>query len=70
MEFDTHKTVLNHFHYDVFEIPDAQTIVPIAGRVTFITNGAGVVDRVALPIEPALSDRIFTRVSPTKAAGN
>ena len=70
LQFDTHKTALNHFHYDVFEIPDAQTIVPIAGRVTFMTNAKGEVDRIAVPIEQALPDRIFTRLSPTKAAGN
>jgi CubicO group peptidase (beta-lactamase class C family) len=62
LQFDTHKTALNHFHYDVFEIPDAQTIVPIAGRVTFMTNAKGEVDRIAVPIEQALPDRIFNRV--------
>jgi CubicO group peptidase (beta-lactamase class C family) len=71
LQFDTHKTALSHFHYDVFEIPDAQTVVPIQGRASFLTNSAGVVDRVALPIEQALPDRIFTRVSGsgTKAGG-
>jgi hypothetical protein len=63
LQFDTHKTALSHFHYDVFEIPDAQTIVPIAGRVTFMTNAKGEVDRIAVPIEQALPDRIFTRAA-------
>jgi len=63
LQFDDIKTPLTHFHYDVFEIGDAQTVVPIQGRATFLTNTKGVVDRLALPFEPALPDRIFTRVA-------
>jgi len=60
-QFDTHKAGLKHFHYDVFEIDDAQNIVPLNGRISFLTNAKGVVDRIAVPIEQALPDRIFNR---------
>jgi len=63
LQIDDLKTQLKHFHYDVFEIGDAQTVVPIQGRATFMTNTKGVVDRLALPLEPALPDRILTRVA-------
>lgn len=63
LQLDNLKTSLRHFHYDVFEIGDAQTVVPIQGRATFLTNTKGIVDRLALPFEPALPDRIFTRVA-------
>ena len=41
LQFDSHKTKLNHFHYDVFEIPDAQTVVPISGRAMFLDQLGG-----------------------------
>lgn len=63
LQLDDVKTPLTHFHYDVFEIGDAETVVPINGRATFLTNTKGIVDRLALPFEPALPDRIFTRVT-------
>lgn len=71
LQFDSHKAPLKHFHYDVFEITDPQNIVPLSGRMTFLTNAKGVVDRIGMPIEQALSDRIFTRAAPTvtRAAG-
>jgi hypothetical protein len=67
-----HKAPLKHFHYDVFEITDPLNIVPLSGRVSFLTNSSGIVDRIGVPIEPALSDRIFNRAAPgdKKAAGN
>lgn len=64
LQVDDVKAPLRHFHYDVFEIGDAKTVVPIQGRATFLTSTKGIVDRLALPFEPALPDRIFTRAGP------
>jgi CubicO group peptidase (beta-lactamase class C family) len=52
---------LSHFHYDVFEAADTPQSGPLQGRVAFLTNKQGVVDRVAIPLEPAVADIVFTR---------
>jgi hypothetical protein len=53
---------LKHFHYDIFEASDPGQAVPLSGRVAFLTNKKGEVDRVAMPLEPNVSDIVFTRV--------
>jgi CubicO group peptidase (beta-lactamase class C family) len=54
---------LKHFHYDIFEVPD-EPLNPLAeAKVTFFYNKKGDVDRLAAPIEPTVSDIVFTRVA-------
>jgi hypothetical protein len=54
---------LKHYHYDIFEIPEAP-MNPLGGsKVTFIYNKKGDVDRVAIPLESNVSDIVFTRVA-------
>jgi len=61
MVLDSHHAPLRHFHYDVFEMGDPRSLVPLNGRVTFLTNGKGEVDRIAVPLEGTLPDLIFVR---------
>jgi CubicO group peptidase (beta-lactamase class C family) len=55
---------LEHFHYDIFAAPE-NLLGPSATfrgkRVTFLYNKKGEIDRVAVPLEPAVDDIIFTR---------
>ncbi|MFQ5817621.1 MAG: serine hydrolase [Terriglobia bacterium] len=54
---------LKHFHYDIFEFPE-DPLNPLEGRkVTFFYNKKGDIDRVAIPLEPNVSDIIFTRMA-------
>lgn len=59
---DPHVAKLKHFHYDVFELLDPGGVVPFSGLARFETGAAGTVDRLLLPLEPAVKDIVFTRV--------
>lgn len=55
---------LEHFHYDIFAAPEGLSgqLGTFSGRrVTFLYNKKGEIDRVAVPLEPAVEDIIFTR---------
>jgi CubicO group peptidase (beta-lactamase class C family) len=57
-----HSTPLEHFHYDVFELPENPRI-PFSGiRVLFRYNKAGTIDQLLVPLEPAIDDILFTRI--------
>ena len=60
--YDAFRVALKHFHYDVFEIEDPGNTVPLGGRVTFLMNKKGEVDRMAVPFEPAVADIVLTRM--------
>ncbi len=62
ISLDAFRVRLKHFHYDVFEIDDPMNIVPLSGRVTFLMDKKGDVDRVTVPFEPNVPDIVFTRV--------
>jgi len=50
---------LKHYHYDIFE---ADAVNGLDGqKVTFLTNKAGEIDRVAIGLEPSVKDIVFTR---------
>jgi CubicO group peptidase (beta-lactamase class C family) len=56
---------LEHYHYDVFRVPyDLEApLDQIGGRkAQFFYDTAGAIDRVALPLEEAVPDIVFTRV--------
>lgn len=59
---DDFQAPLKHYHYDVFEIDDPLNLVPLSGLVTFLMDKKGEIDRVAVPLEPAVSDIVFNRV--------
>lgn len=63
--------VLNHYHYDVFEIaePDAaerELVVGQIGRekISFNTNLMGDIDSLATPLEPTVKAIVFARLAP------
>ncbi len=62
VSYEAFRVPLKHFHYDVFEIDDPGNIVPLSGRVTFLMNQKGEVDRMAVPFEPSVPDIVLTRV--------
>jgi len=62
VSFDGFNVPLKHFHYDVFEIDDPMDALPLSGRVTFLMDSKGNIDRMAVPFEPSVKDIEFTRV--------
>jgi len=58
---EPHVARLRHFHFDVWEIQDPGGVVPFGGRLRFLSNDRGVIDRIAVPLEPAGAEIIFTR---------
>jgi len=63
LSYEAFRVPLTHFHYDVFTIEDEGNIVPLSGRVTFLMNQKGDVDRIAVPFEPNVPDIVFRRVA-------
>ena len=61
MILDDHRAALRHFHYDVFEMGDPRSLVPLQGRIKFLLNAKGEVDRAAIPLESAVPDLVFVR---------
>ena len=60
--FNNMSAPFEHYHYDVFEVPE-NPLDPFEGtQVLFLYNKKGEVDRVAVPLEPNVDDIIFTRV--------
>ncbi len=64
ISYDAFRVHLKHFHYDVFEIEDPGNQVPLNGRVTFLMDKKGDVDRMAVPFESNVADIVFTRAKP------
>jgi len=53
---------LSHYHYDIFEVPESD-LDPMGGtKATFLYNKRGLIDRLAVPMEPAVDDIVFVRV--------
>jgi CubicO group peptidase (beta-lactamase class C family) len=65
LEFSVNKLgpfPLEHYHYDIFKVPDEPDSVASGEKVQFEMNKKGNIDRVAAAFEPALGeDIIFTR---------
>lgn len=62
LSVDVHglRSKLKHYHYDYFEATDERYFSH--EKVGFSSNLKGEVDRLSLPLEPALDDIVFTRV--------
>jgi CubicO group peptidase (beta-lactamase class C family) len=56
-----HVARLRHFHYDVWEIEDPGNVVPLRGRVRFLTDPRGEIDLMEVPLEPAMAGLPFSR---------
>jgi hypothetical protein len=52
---------IRHYHYDVFEVYDAPQAGSFQGLVTFLLNGQGDVDRVAVRLDSAAKPIEFVR---------
>ncbi len=63
LTLDRFRGRLEHYHYDIFELEAPPQAVPLDGMlVTFGYDRKGVVDRVTIPLEPAVDDIVFRRV--------
>jgi CubicO group peptidase (beta-lactamase class C family) len=62
VRYDPFEVDLTHYHYDVFEIKDTEPGVPLEGRVQFLMDTDGKIDRLAALLEPALDPIVFRRV--------
>jgi len=60
--FNDVSSVLEHFHYDVFQAQEEPLNPFSSGKVMFLYNKKGEIDRIAAPLEPNVDDIIFTRV--------
>lgn len=55
---------LEHFHYDIFAVPQGLPgpAAQFGGRrVTFLYNKKGEIDRLLIPLEPSVDDIVFAR---------
>jgi CubicO group peptidase (beta-lactamase class C family) len=52
---------LEHFHYDIFEVPENELDPFSQDKVSFLTNVKGDIASLALSIEPAIKEVVFTR---------
>lgn len=62
LKFDLHGLTgeLKHYHYDIFEVAEGASSLG-GTKMTFLMNRAGEIDRVAIALEPAVKEIIFTR---------
>ena len=60
---------LEHFHYDIFELPENPMVYFSARLVVFYYNKRGEIDRLLVPLEPEVDDIVFTRVAETGNGG-
>src|SRR5215472_4304357 len=53
---------LEHYHYDIFQVPEENDSFPAGEKFQFEMNKKGDVDRISAPLAPALGeDILFTR---------
>ncbi|MBM3792061.1 MAG: DUF3471 domain-containing protein, partial [Acidobacteria bacterium] len=57
---------LEHFHYDIFAVPEGLpgVLEQFGGRrIAFFYNKKGEIDRIAIPLEPNVDDIVFARAA-------
>lgn len=60
--FEKFDLAMSHWHYDVFHLdPEKLEGAPVSGLVQFLMNADGKVDRVAIPLEPAIAPIVLTK---------
>jgi len=57
-EFHGRKDTLKHWHFEVFKTDNNR-------KFTFHTNTKGKVNRISIPLEPAVDDVVFIRSTST-----
>ncbi|MEB3323049.1 MAG: serine hydrolase, partial [Synechococcaceae cyanobacterium] len=62
IRWDGDEVPLAHYHYDVFEVSHAGPNTPLEGRLQFLMGMDGTVDRLVVPLEPAVDPIVFRRV--------
>ena len=62
--FNSMDFPLKHYHYDIFEIAEAESAAPLKGlKVSFLINQKGDIDRLSVPLQSGVGDIVFTRVA-------
>jgi CubicO group peptidase (beta-lactamase class C family) len=62
LTFNSFHSPLQHYHYDIFEIPESPMDPLEELKVTFFYNKKGDIDRLAIPLESSVEDIVFQRV--------
>ncbi len=62
-EYQDNASRLEHYHYDVFQVAEDPLNPFSGGKLLFLYNLKGEIDRVAVPLEPAVEEIVFTRVA-------
>ena len=67
LKFDLHglRGGLSHYHYDVFQGTEGSAGLE-GTKVTFLSNKAGEIDRVSIPLEPGVKEIVFMRTGQVK----
>jgi len=55
-------------HYDIFEVPEESESIAAGTKGQFLTNWNGDIDRLSIPLEPALKEDIVFKRVPQKLA--
>jgi CubicO group peptidase (beta-lactamase class C family) len=66
LRFNGFSARLDHWHYDVFQTPEDRTSELDRARVQFVTDLAGEVSGVAVPIEARVPPVLFARQPPAE----
>jgi len=61
VQWDRDEALLTHYHYDVFEVKHVGPDTPLEGRLQFLMAMNGKIDRLAVPLEPAVDPIEFRR---------
>ncbi|MFN0180993.1 MAG: serine hydrolase [Gemmatimonadales bacterium] len=59
---DDMRAPLEHYHYNVYRVRPGRASGMLQGMVTFLPDLKGQIDRVTIPLEPALPALVLTRV--------
>ncbi len=62
LSFNSFHSPLQHYHYDIYEIPESPMDPLEELKVTFFYNKKGDIDRLAIPLESNVNDIVFQRV--------
>jgi CubicO group peptidase (beta-lactamase class C family) len=66
MRLNKLRSPLQHFHYDVFVVPDNALDPLEKTKVTFQTGAEGDIDSLTMPLEPRVPEIVFTRLAPAE----
>jgi len=62
LSFNSFHCPLQHYHYDIFEIPESPMDPLEELKVTFFYNKKGDIDQLAIPLESSVDDIVFQLV--------